>query len=617
MVDLSIVIPFYNEEKSIEPLYHEILNVLVKLEKSFEIIFIDDGSTDTSYDIVYSLQQRDPRISLIRFQSNRGKAAAINAGFKRAAGSIVFTMDADLQDDPKEIPRFLEKMDEGYDLVSGWKQRRFDPMEKKIPSKIFNFITSMVTGIKLHDFNCGFKAYRRDVIEEVKVYGDLHRYIPALTYWKGYRVGEISVEHHPRTFGESKYGWKRYFHGFFDLFTVVLITRFIHRPIYLFGLSGMLMLFYGLAILCFIAILQIIYGSILGHKPLSYFGVLSVLFGSQLIATGLVAEMLSVFRPSNDRIFSIREMISPKKEKWEAEVSIVIPVLNAAAYLDHFIREIEEGLLKFGKPCEVIFVDDGSDDDTFDKLKKFQFKDGVAATRVIRLRKSFGQSLAFQAGLDFTTGKYIIALDSWQPKPARNIKQFIDELENGAEIAIGRRFDMSFPRSFLSGMFNRFVARITRIPFHDLNSGVFAFRKEILGYSWYGARQRFYPLAAAKHGYRFVEIKVEYFECRQRGLKEKLKFVFSDWLDIITMLLMTDFKNRPLHMFGIVGFAAALVGFLINLYLTILKLKTGTMGHHYTLLLIGVMLMVMGLQWFSIGLLGEMINRFKQTDTNN
>ena len=283
-MDLSIIIPFYNEEGSIETLYNKLTDTLEPLGLSFEIILVDDGSSDNSNQIARSLQKKDSRIQLITQSINSGKASALNQGFHASIGKIVFTMDADLQDDPKEIPSFLEKIADGYDLVSGWKKRRFDPLEKKLPSKFFNHITSWVAGIKLHDFNCGFKAYRREVVEELNIYGDLHRFIPVLAHWKGFRVCEIPVQHHPRSFGESKYGWKRYYQGFFDLFTVLLLTRFKRKPIYFFGLSGLATCFAGLCILIFITFLQVVYGSIMGHKPLSYLGVLTILLGSQMVA---------------------------------------------------------------------------------------------------------------------------------------------------------------------------------------------------------------------------------------------------------------------------------------------------------------------------------------------
>jgi len=216
-INLSMVIPLFNEEESIGILYKKLVEVLEKIDKSFELIFVDDGSTDNSADIINTIHQQDGKVKVIKFNTNMGKAKALSRGFEIAIGEIVFTMDADLQDDPEEIPNFLAKLDEGFDLVSGWKKKRHDPLEKRIPSKLFNKTVSLVTGLNLHDFNCGFKAYKREILDEIEVYGDLHRYIPALAHWQGYRVGEIPVQHHAREFGKSKYGWERYFRGFFDL----------------------------------------------------------------------------------------------------------------------------------------------------------------------------------------------------------------------------------------------------------------------------------------------------------------------------------------------------------------------------------------------------------------
>lgn len=401
MLNISIVIPFYNEEKSLPVLCNRTADVLQRLGKTFEIILIDDGSEDGSYEQATALQEANPCVKSIKLRSNSGKARALAEGFRIACGRIVFTMDADLQDDPEEIPKFLEKLDEGFDLVTGWKKRRFDPLEKRVPSKFFNHMTSIATGLRLHDFNCGFKAYRREVLEEIKVYGALHRYIPALAHWRGFRVGELPVNHRPRPFGRSKYGWRRYLEGFFDFFTVILLTRFNRTPLYLFGGAGMLISLAGLAILLFITGLQVVHGSILGHKPLSFLGILDILLGSQLIATGLIAQMLSIMK------------------------------------------------------------------------------------------------------------------DGYEPdRPGRST---------------GRR-----------------------------------------------------------------------------------KNVFRLLLDILSCILMTNFNARPLHLFGLIGLVIGTSGFLINLGIAALKFLTGDTGGHYTLLLMGVTLMVLGFQWFSTGLLGEIINNLQQ-----
>ncbi|WP_281796006.1 glycosyltransferase family 2 protein [Desulforhabdus amnigena] len=264
--DISVVVPFFNEEDSLRLLYDKLVSSLESLQRSFELIFVNDGSTDTSESIIADLQKNDSRINFISFPVNSGKAKALDSGFKASRGQLVFTLDADLQDDPTEFPRFIEKIEEGYDLVSGWKKERHDPLEKRLPSKLFNTVTSWVAGFRLHDFNCGFKLYRHEILDEIELYGELHRYVPVLAYWRGFRITEIPVRHHARPFGKSKYGWERYVRGFFDLFTVALLTRYIRTPMYLFGIPGLIILFMGIMILSFISFLQFRYGSILGHK---------------------------------------------------------------------------------------------------------------------------------------------------------------------------------------------------------------------------------------------------------------------------------------------------------------------------------------------------------------
>jgi len=218
-MDLSIVIPLYNEEESLAELCDKIQEGVSPLKLKHEICFVDDGSTDTSLSVLKNLREKYPEIKILSFRKNYGKSAALSEGFKLASGNIIITMDADLQDDPLEIGNLTRKINEGYDMVSGWKKKRFDPIGKTIPSKFFNYITSLMTGIKIHDFNCGLKAYKSDVIREVPVYGELHRFMPVLAHWRGFRVGEIVVQHHPRKFGITKYGWRRLFHGFFLQFS--------------------------------------------------------------------------------------------------------------------------------------------------------------------------------------------------------------------------------------------------------------------------------------------------------------------------------------------------------------------------------------------------------------
>lgn len=235
---VSFVIPVKDEAASLDELADRIVDSMSREHPAdgIEILFIDDGSTDGSWAVMQSIAERLPGIAgAIRFRRNMGKALALEAGFRASRGDIVFTMDADLQDDPKEISRFLEKLEQGFDLVSGWKRTRHDPLSKTLPSKIFNGVTSKLTGVKLNDFNCGFKCYRREVIENIRLYGEMHRYIPVLASDLGYRVGEIEVEHHPRVHGKSKYGWERYVRGFIDLVTVLATTRWLAKPGHLFG----------------------------------------------------------------------------------------------------------------------------------------------------------------------------------------------------------------------------------------------------------------------------------------------------------------------------------------------------------------------------------------------
>ncbi len=287
---LSFVIPVFNEEKSLKVLHKEIIENIPNT--SYEIIFIDDGSTDNSYTVIEEIAREDANIKLIRFRTNFGKAAALQAGFDKAQGEIIFTMDADLQDDPKEIPRFIEKIDEGYDLVSGWKKKRKDPITKRWPSKFFNLITSMVFHLRLHDYNCGYKAYRRDAAKSLNIYGELYRYIPAIVWSKGFSVTEIVVTHHKRKFGRSKYGASRLIRGFLDLLTVTMITKYRRSPLYLFGASGLIISLIGFIISVWLAVKKIFFGMSLSNRPLLFLGILLIVVGVQLISLGLLGEMI-------------------------------------------------------------------------------------------------------------------------------------------------------------------------------------------------------------------------------------------------------------------------------------------------------------------------------------
>jgi glycosyltransferase involved in cell wall biosynthesis len=290
---ISVVIPLKDEEGSLEELHRRLVTVFTELGERYEVIFVDDGSTDHSMEVLRRIHAADANVRVIQFRRNFGKAAALSAGFNAARGSLVFTLDADLQDDPKEIPRFLQMLDEDYDLVSGWKQKRHDPLSKRLPSKLFNAVTSRMTGVRLHDFNCGFKGYRAEVVRELDVYGELHRYIPALAGWKGFRVGELVVEHHPRRFGQSKYGFERLARGFFDLLTVMLLTKFSKRPLHLFGMLGVGAGLVGTAALVYLSILWLLGMGPIGNRPLLIFGVLLLISGMQLISLGMLSEMIT------------------------------------------------------------------------------------------------------------------------------------------------------------------------------------------------------------------------------------------------------------------------------------------------------------------------------------
>ena len=286
---ISLVIPLYNEQESLGELHRQIGSALTLIGQNYEILFIDDGSRDSSWNVVRELAATDPHIKAIRFRRNFGKACALNVGFQASIGDLVITMDADLQDDPAEIPRFLSKLhDDNLDVVSGWKRKRYDPWHKVFPSRVFNAMVSKLTSCRLHDHNCGFKLYRSEVVKDVQLYGELHRFVPVLASARGFKVGEIEVHHRPRTFGHSKYGWNRMFKGFLDLLAVTARTRFGGRPIHLMGGSGIVMIFLALTGLL-AALLVGISGSNAGWK-LALFAWAGGLTGTILTAIGLAME---------------------------------------------------------------------------------------------------------------------------------------------------------------------------------------------------------------------------------------------------------------------------------------------------------------------------------------
>lgn len=305
---LSFVIPALNEEDSLEQLYEEIITN--SSPHDYEIIFIDDGSTDKTFCIMTQLSERDSKVKVIKFRKNFGKAYALQIGFENATGEVVFTMDADLQDNPIEIKSFLEKIEEGYDLVTGWKVKRKDPLGKRLPSKFFNWVTSRTFKLKLRDYNCGFKAYRLELIKELDLYGEMHRYVPALAHSKGFKVGQIPVHHRARKHGKSKYGMERFLRGFLDLLTVKLITKFNRSPLYLFGGIGSIFTIIGTIIGLYLSIMKYMRGMPLYNRPALFLAILLILIGLQFFSIGLLGELIvsQTRKHTKQNVISIAEV---------------------------------------------------------------------------------------------------------------------------------------------------------------------------------------------------------------------------------------------------------------------------------------------------------------------
>ena len=306
--DLSVVVPLYNEEESLKELHQQLRSTLSRLNLRYELLFIDDGSTDRSFQVLRDLKRMDKHVKIIRFRRNYGKSAALAVGFEKAQGNVVITMDADLQDDPSEIPALKRKLDEGFDLVSGWKKVRHDPITKTWPSRFFNFVTRVMTGIRIHDFNCGLKAYRRDVVKTVKVYGELHRYIPVLAHWEGFRIGELPVQHRARRYGKTKFGFGRFWKGFLDLLTALFTTRYLRRPLHLFGGLGLLAVFAGTIIDAILVVQWFLGLTSLGNRPLFFSGLVLIVIGVQFVSIGLLGEMISKTRALSEE-YAIRDYI--------------------------------------------------------------------------------------------------------------------------------------------------------------------------------------------------------------------------------------------------------------------------------------------------------------------
>lgn len=335
---ISVVVPVMNEQGNVRTLYERVSTKLNELGKRFEIIFIDDGSTDNTFLVLQGLYREHPdHINLIRFRKNFGKTPALVAGFSRCRGDVIFTMDGDLQDDPEEIPRFLTKLDEGYDLVTGWKFPRLDPITKTFPSRIFNGLVGKSTGLHLHDINCGFKAYRREIFEDVhlKLYGEFHRFIPVMAHWRGFRVAEIKVKHHPRTSGISKFGGRRFIRGLIDLLTVLFLTSSLHTPLRLFGKLGGGTFILGTLVEIFVIIRSIAFGEPIHNQPLLFVGMLLLIFGFLFILIGLLGEMIRYYA------FESGEEYSIKQECTRRVPVAAAPPVSASGFSSPFIMPAE------------------------------------------------------------------------------------------------------------------------------------------------------------------------------------------------------------------------------------------------------------------------------------
>ncbi len=291
-MELSVVVPLFEESKSLPELVERIAESLG--EFTFELILVDDGSKDDSWDVIKELRSKYPWVKGVSLQRNYGKSTALQAGFEVARGRYVATLDADLQDDPAEIPSLIEMLEAGHDLVSGWKKQRMDPVSKTIPSRFFNTVTRWVTGINLHDFNCGLKVYRREVIENIHLYGELHRYVPLLAQWEGYdRIAEKVVQHHPRKYGQTKFGLSRFMHGFLDLLTLMFVHHYMSRPMHFFGSLGVLALIVGGAINFYLSYMKVIHDEPLANRPLLFLGIMLVVIGVQFFSIGFLGDMIN------------------------------------------------------------------------------------------------------------------------------------------------------------------------------------------------------------------------------------------------------------------------------------------------------------------------------------
>ncbi len=308
-IEVSVVLPILDEVESLGVLHRELTEALQQLGRPYEILFVDDGSRDGSFERVEKLRLEDPRVRGLQLRRNFGKAAALAVGFREAQGDVIVTLDADLQDDPAEVPKLFARLEDGFDLVSGWKQDRQDPRSKTWPSRLFNWVTGLLTGIRLHDFNSGFKIYRREVVEELRLYGELHRFIPALAAWRGFHVTEVPVHHRARRYGRSKFGSARLWRGFLDLLTVLFLTRYTRRPLHLFGGLGLIAWTVGFAVNLYLTGIWLSGAEPIGQRPLLAFGVLSMLVGVQFFAVGLLSELVLSYQTRSADDVSIRRRL--------------------------------------------------------------------------------------------------------------------------------------------------------------------------------------------------------------------------------------------------------------------------------------------------------------------
>jgi len=302
-VELSVVIPAYNEEGSVGPLYEELREVLSASGRSYEIIFVDDGSTDATFERLRALHEQDPTVKIVKFRSNFGQSAAMKAGFDHAGGEVVVTMDADLQNDPHDIPRLLEKMEtDDLDVVCGWRYNRHDPLSKKVFSKFANSLRKTLTHETIHDSGCTLRAYRRECVKDLELYGELHRYIPAMLFWKGYHIGELQTNHRDRSFGRSKYSWARLVKGFLDLLVITFWQRYSVRPMHVFGGTGLVMGVIGFLIALYLGVSRLFFGTELTDRPLFLVAFFLMVLGIQFVAIGILADiLLKIYYGQNDR----------------------------------------------------------------------------------------------------------------------------------------------------------------------------------------------------------------------------------------------------------------------------------------------------------------------------